>query len=96
MSLGDWDVISMVTSWLKSFRAVTMEMSTSKKPMLSTTHTIFRGLQDDIRSILVGLPNSISLEIKKGLTDAHLKLSDYYHKFDESPFYIWSSCKSRP
>jgi hypothetical protein len=30
----------------------------------------------------------------KGLTDAHRKLSDYYQTFDESPFYIWSSCTS--
>ena len=30
----------------------------------------------------------------KGLTDAHRKLSDYYQTFDESPFYIWSSCMS--
>ncbi|KAH9476309.1 hypothetical protein JR316_0011884 [Psilocybe cubensis] len=27
----------------------------------------------------------------KGLTDAHRKLSDYFHTFDESPFYLWSS-----
>ncbi|KAK0237407.1 hypothetical protein EDD85DRAFT_770203 [Armillaria nabsnona] len=94
MSSGDWDAISMVMSWLKIFCAATMEMSMSKKPMLSTMHTIFCGLQDDIKSILVGLPNLISLEIKKGLTDVHLKLSDYYHKSDKSPFYIWSSCKS--
>lgn len=93
MSASDWDNVSMVTGWLKTFRSATTEMSTSKKPMLSTTHAVFRGLQDEIKSILTHLPNSTPPEIKKGLTDAHLKLSDYYYKFDESPFYIWSACK---
>ena len=34
------------------------------------------------------------LDPLEGLTDAHRKLSDYYQTFDESPFYIWSSCMS--
>jgi hypothetical protein len=41
---ADWDSIIMVTSWLKSFRAAS---TTTKKPMLSFTTTIFRGLKDD-------------------------------------------------
>ncbi len=68
-------------------------MSTTKSPMLSTTHTIFQGLQDDIKDILHSLPNSVSPRIKLGLTDAHCKLSDYYYQYDASPFYIWAACK---
>ena len=67
-------------------------MSATKTPMLSTTHAVFRGLQDDLKSILRDLPLSVPLSIKKGLTDAHRKLSDYYYKYDESPFYTWAAC----
>ena len=61
--------------------------------MLSTTHAIFQGLQDDIKNILRSLPDSVPPRIKLGLTDAHRKLSDYYYQFDASPFYIWAACK---
>ena len=83
----------MVTSWLKSFRAATTQMSTTKVPMLSTTHAIFRGLQDDIKDIIRNLPATVSPSVKFGLLDAHRKLSDYYHKYDESPFYTWAARK---
>jgi hypothetical protein len=92
LSSADWESIKLVASWLKSFRSATTEMSTTKFPILSTTHAIFRGLQDDIKDILRGLPDSVSPKIKLGLTDAHRKLSDYYYKFDESPFYTWAAC----
>jgi hypothetical protein len=92
--LGDtnWESIKLVTSWLKSFRAATTEMSATKIPMLSTTHAIFRGLQDDIKSILRSLPDSVSPNVRLGLTDAHRKLSDYYYQYDTSPFYTWAAC----
>jgi hypothetical protein len=61
--------------------------------MLSTTHAIFRGLQDDLRQSLIDLPNSAPTYLKTALVRAHRKLSDYYTKLDESPFYIWASCK---
>ena len=61
--------------------------------MLSTTHAIFRGLQQDIKDILRKLPNSVSSKIKLGLTDAHRKLSDYYYQYDTSPFYTWAACE---
>ncbi|KAF8227641.1 hypothetical protein L208DRAFT_1295851 [Tricholoma matsutake] len=67
-------------------------MSATKVPMLSTTHAIFRGLQEDIKGILRSLPATVSPHIKHGLIDAHMKLSDYYHKYDESPFYTWAAC----
>ena len=93
LSNADWESIKLVASWLKSFRSATTEMSTTKSPMLSTTHAIFRGLQDEIKDILHSLPDSVSPRIKLGLTDAHRKLSDYYYQFDTSPFYTWAACK---
>src|SRR5260370_33951689 len=92
LSDANWDSIKLVASWLKSFCSATTEMSTTKLPMLSTTHAIFRGLQDDIKDILHSLPNSVSSKIKLGLTDTHCKLSDYYYQFDASPFYTWAAC----
>ena len=89
----DWNLIELVASWLKSFRSATTQMSATKKPMLSTTHAVFRGFQDEIRDIIGALPPSMSPHLIKDLTDAHRKLSDYYHTFDELPFYLWSSCK---
>ena len=93
LSNADWESIKLVASWLKLFRSATMEMSTTKSPMLSTTHAIFRGLQDEIKDILRSLPDSVSPRIKLSLTDAHQKLSDYYYQFDASPFYTWAACK---
>ena len=92
LSNTDWESLKLVTSWLKSFQSATTEMSTTRVPMLSTTHAIFRGLQDDIKNILRDLPNSVSPKIKLGLTDAHRKLSEYYYQFDVSPFYTWAAC----
>jgi hypothetical protein len=91
LSNTDWESITLVASWLKSFRSATIEMSATKVPMLSTTHAIFRGLQDDIKKIIHDLPNSVSSSIKLGLMDAHRKLSDYYYQFDASPFYTWAA-----
>jgi len=71
-----------------------MQMSATRTPMLSMTHAIFQGLQEDLRDILRELPDTVCPCLKMGLMDAHLKLSDYYYKIDESPFYLWSSCKS--
>jgi len=79
LSNADWESIKLVALWLKSFRSATTEMSTTKYPMLSTTHAIFRGLQDDIKDILRSLPNSVSPRIKLGLTDAHRKFSPRSH-----------------
>jgi hypothetical protein len=93
LSSEDWEAIELITNWLKSFRTATTQMSATHTPMLSTTHAIFRGLQEDLRDTLGALPDAVPPSLKKGLMDAHLKLSDYYHKIDESPYYLWSSRK---
>jgi hypothetical protein len=93
LSEDEWKAIALVTEWLKSFRSATSQMSATKTPMLSTTHAIFRGLQGDLKDVLRSLPDTAAPELKKGITDAHLKLSDYYYKFDESPYYLWSARK---
>lgn len=92
LSNEDWEFIKCVMLWLKMFQSATVEMSTTSIPMVSSTHAIFRGLQDDLKDILRQLPNSAAPAIMGGLTDAHRKLSDYYYQYDMSPFYLWAAC----
>ena len=89
----DWDAIEIVALWLKSFRSATTQMSTTKQPMLSWIHAIFRGLEDSLAANLRSLPNNIP-SLRRGLLKAHRKLSDYYGKSDESPYYTWASRSS--
>ena len=67
-------------------------MSATKVLMLLTTHAIFRGLEDEIKTVLLKIPDSVPLNIRLGLMDAHHKLSDYYYQYDASPFYTWAMC----
>ena len=92
LSQDNWDGIALVTGWLKSFRSATTQMSATHHPTLSSTHAIFRGLQEQIKDDLANLPTATSPALVLGLTNAHRKLSDYYYKFDESPFYTWAAC----
>jgi hypothetical protein len=41
----DWDAISLVSDWLYNFCSATSQMFTTSRPMLLSTHSIFRGLQ---------------------------------------------------
>jgi hypothetical protein len=66
-------------------------MSTTKKPMLSQTHAVFRSLQAEIRSIISRLPETVDVNLKQGLLNAHKKLSDYFHLFDQSDYCMWAS-----
>ena len=50
--------------------------------MLSTTLAIFCGLQQHIQNILRELPDTAPPQLKKDFLDAHLKLSEYYYRFD--------------
>lgn len=87
----DWEAIALVARWLKAFRSATTQMSTTKRPMLSWTHAVFRGLQDSLADSLRLLPNNTPAVLRQGLLNAHRKLSDYYGKSDESPYYTWAS-----
>jgi hypothetical protein len=93
LSDEDWEAISIVTDWLHAFREATTQMSSTGKPMLSTTHAVFRGLQEELRKAIAALPETVNPNIKLGLVNAHRKLSDYYHSFDQSPFYTWATSK---
>ncbi|KAH9047029.1 hypothetical protein EDB83DRAFT_2227474 [Lactarius deliciosus] len=92
----EWESISLVTGWLKAFRSATTDMSTTKKPMLSTVHAIFRGLQDHIKTILETLPDTVLPQLHNGLVAAHQKLSEYYYRSDESPYYTWAASACLP
>ncbi|KAJ7080040.1 hypothetical protein C8R44DRAFT_653881, partial [Mycena epipterygia] len=92
LTSSEWDALTLVTSWLKAFRSATTQMSATEQPMLSTTHAIFRGLQQHIKEAITELPDSADDALRTGLVEAHLKLSDYYTKFDQSRYYLWVSC----
>ncbi|KAJ3517257.1 hypothetical protein NLJ89_g623 [Agrocybe chaxingu] len=87
----EWEALKHVMDWLRSFREATTQMSATKRSMLSTTHAVFRGLQDDIKNILIKLPNDLDPTLKNGLVEAHCKLSDYFTKFDKSNYYHWAA-----
>ena len=87
----EWDGIILVAGWLRYFRDATTEMSATKRPMLSHTHAIFRGLQDSVRQALRDLPPGTHSKIKAGLVAAQTKLGEYYYRFDQSPFYLWAA-----
>ncbi|KZW00769.1 hypothetical protein EXIGLDRAFT_576667, partial [Exidia glandulosa HHB12029] len=91
LSDAEWEAIGLVEKWLLLFRRATLEMSATKRPMLSTVHAIFRSLQQDLRTHLVGLPSDCEPKLREAILAAHRKLSDYYWKFDESLFYLWAS-----
>jgi hypothetical protein len=87
----EWDAIRLVMKWLKTFHSATTQMSATKHSTLSFTHAIFRGLQDSVKASLHSLPHGSSPELREAVLKAHCKLSDYYFKFDQSPFYVWAS-----
>jgi hypothetical protein len=94
LSTADWAAIQLVSNWLKTFRLATTEMSTTKKPMLSSTRDTFVTLQSDLKNIIKDLPASVDPELLDGLMNAHLKLSQYFAKCDVSPYGLWACCES--
>ncbi|KAJ7845623.1 hypothetical protein B0H14DRAFT_3454890 [Mycena olivaceomarginata] len=60
--------------------------ATTKKPMLSFTSTMFRGLHEDLRKTLKDLPISTPSVLRNGLLEAHRNQSDYYYKFDQKEY----------
>jgi hypothetical protein len=87
----DWSALNLVMSWLHVFCDATLEMSTTKQTTLSHVHAISKALQANLKESLAALPDSTPSCVRSGLVEAHQKLSDYYLKFDESPYYIWAS-----
>ncbi|KAJ7199395.1 hypothetical protein GGX14DRAFT_373053, partial [Mycena pura] len=93
LTMQDWDAITLVSDWLLNFRTATSQMSTTSRAMLSSTHMTFRGLQKTLKEKLTTLPEGSPAELVEGLTNSHLKLSNYYYKYDQSPLYIWAASK---
>ena len=89
----DWKAIKTKTQWLGSFHLATTQMSTTKMLMLSSTHAIFCGLQAELKDALHNT-HGLTPQLIQGLTDAHQRLSNYYYKFNDSPFYLWASHRS--
>jgi hypothetical protein len=88
----DWAAIQLVYEWLQSFRQATVQMSTTKTPMLSQV-AIFSGLQNELRDALRTLPDNTPPKLWKGLVNPHHKLSNYFFETNESPFYVWAACE---
>ena len=91
----EWQAIDLVEKWLCTFRDATLEMSSSKHVTLSKVHAIFKTLQFTSTSVLLKLPDNAPIKLRTGLISALHKLSDYYYKFDQSPYYIWASSESK-
>jgi hypothetical protein len=76
---------------VEGLHSATTEMSTTKKPMLSTVHAIFRGLEVHVKTILETLLDTAHPQLCDGLVAAHQKLSEYYYRSDASPYYTWAT-----
>ncbi|KAJ8514911.1 hypothetical protein ONZ45_g7593 [Pleurotus djamor] len=88
---AEWSILKNLRHWLLLFKEATTRMSTTKFPMISFVHAVFRDLQDSIKSSIVNLPESTPVAVRNALVSAHEKLAEYYFKFDESPFYAWAA-----
>jgi hypothetical protein len=93
LSDNDWTAVETVSRWLKVFRTATARMSSSKTTTLSTIYSTFTKLQDTLRTQLRDLDSSLPQELGQGLQRALIKLSEYFSKADDTPFYLWASCK---
>ncbi|KAJ7323933.1 hypothetical protein DFH08DRAFT_711545, partial [Mycena albidolilacea] len=91
LTSAEWEALLTVLKWLKAFRSATTEMSTTKLPMLSTTHAIFQGLQHHLKTLISTLLSSADPALKEGLVNANRRLSDYFTKFDESQYCTWAA-----
>jgi hypothetical protein len=64
---SEWAALKQVGDWLKSYRYATTKMSTTKQPMLSMTHAVFRLLQDELKAAIAALPSTADLPFLRGL-----------------------------
>lgn len=90
LSGNEWEAIMLITHWLRAFRDATTQMSATKHSTFSSTHAIFKGLQDHIKEHIRALPSSASPQIRSALLASHRKLGIYFYKIDESPYPIWA------
>jgi hypothetical protein len=93
LNTDDWEAIAQVSAWLNAFRSATTQMSKTKELMLSMVHVVFHGLQDHMALLLCKLPDSAPSQLRTGLVEAHTKLSNYYFRSNESPYYTWAACE---
>ncbi|KAJ6583753.1 hypothetical protein B0H10DRAFT_1688795, partial [Mycena sp. CBHHK59/15] len=94
LSTDEWSVLNELSKFRLRNGAACLRLldpDATKRPVLSFTHTVFRGLQEDLRKSIHELPLSTPSALRNGLIEAHRKLSDYYHKSDDSPFYTWAA-----
>jgi len=82
ISEDEWDAIKLVCGWLLNFREATKQMSTTSKPMISTTHAI---LCHQIYFIFIGTPE-LSLYDYCFLTPVTSMLYLFLRVFLCSPF----------
>ncbi|KAJ6540058.1 hypothetical protein DFH09DRAFT_849078, partial [Mycena vulgaris] len=87
LTATEWAALKQVTDWLKAYRYATTRMSATKQPMLSSTHAVFRWLQTHLKDAIKKLPADTDPALRQGLIDAHMKLGDYFTKFDKSRYY---------
>ncbi|KAJ2928008.1 hypothetical protein H1R20_g9078, partial [Candolleomyces eurysporus] len=87
----DWAAAETVCSWLECFQSATRQMSATKTSMLSSTIAVFRGLQQQLKERIRMLPRNFSPEVRTALVNLHKKLSDYYFRFDTSPYRTWAA-----
>ncbi|KAJ7156123.1 hypothetical protein C8R43DRAFT_884009, partial [Mycena crocata] len=87
LSPPKWAALELVLKWLKAFRSATTEMPATGNSMLSVKAT------SRPNQVIKALPEGTDQALRNGLVNAHLKLSDYYTKFDNSWYYLWALCK---
>jgi hypothetical protein len=59
LSIAELDALILVTGWLKYFCSATTQISSTRQLMLSTTHTIFCGLQQHLKDSINALPQPV-------------------------------------
>jgi hypothetical protein len=89
----EWGAIEIVADWLFMFRKATTLMSSTKTSTISYVFRIFVSLQDMLRAKIACFPPDTPQVLRSGLIKAHAKLAEYFQKFDDSPYYLWASCK---
>ncbi|KAJ6542192.1 hypothetical protein DFH09DRAFT_1282646 [Mycena vulgaris] len=80
MSDEDWDAIKLVLEWLVLPKGAMVKTSTTKKPMLSQTHAIFRTLQSAVKSIPSNRPPSDGRAVHRPVPSSLVKEPPLPHR----------------